>query len=44
MGQKPTVELLNAEREALAAQDALVIARGEQVVDSYKLKALLQGE
>ena len=44
VGQKPTVELLNAEREALAAQDALVIARGEQVVDSYKLKALLQGE
>jgi outer membrane protein len=38
------VELLDAERDALAAQDALVIARGEQVVDAYRLNALLHGE
>jgi outer membrane protein len=44
VGQKPTVELLDPERDALAAQDALVIARGEQVVDAYRLNALLHGE
>jgi TolC family type I secretion outer membrane protein len=44
VGQKPTVDLLDAEREAIAAQDALVIARGEQVVDAYRLSALLRGE
>ncbi len=44
VGQKPTVDLLDAEREALAARNALVIARGEQVVDAYRLNALLQGE
>ena len=44
VGQKPTVDLLDAEREALAAQDALVIARGQQVVDAYRLNALLHGE
>ena len=43
VGEKPTVDLLDAERDALAAQDALVIARGEQVVDAYRLNALLQG-
>lgn len=44
VGQKPTVDLLNAEREAAAAQDALVIARGQQVVDAYRLNAMLHGE
>jgi TolC family type I secretion outer membrane protein len=44
VGQKPTVELLDAERDALAAQDALVIARGVQIVDAYRLNALLHGD
>lgn len=44
VGQKPTVDLLDAEREALAAQSALVIARGEQVVAAYRLNALLHAE
>ena len=44
VGQKPTVDLLDAEREALAAQDALVIAHGQQVVDAYRLNALLHGQ
>jgi outer membrane protein len=44
VGQKPTVDLLDAEREALAARDGLVIARGQQVVDAYRLNALLHGE
>ena len=44
VGQKPTVDLLDAEREALAARSALVAARGEQVVDAYRLNALLRGE
>jgi len=44
VGQKPTVDLLDAEREALAAENDLVIARGEQVVDAYRLNALLHGE
>jgi len=44
VGQKPTVDLLDAEREALAARDGLVIARGQQLVDAYRLNALLHGE
>ena len=44
VGQKPTLELLNAQRESLAAQSALVIAEGERVVSAYRLNALLQGE
>lgn len=44
VGQKPTVELLDAQRDALAAQVALVIARGEQVIAAYRLNALLHGE
>ena len=44
VGQKPTVDLLDAEREASAARSALVAARGEQVVDAYRLNALLRGE
>ena len=43
VGQKPTLELLNAQRESLAAQSALVIAEGERVVDAYRLNALLRG-
>ena len=43
VGRKPTVDLLDAERDALAAQDALVIARGEQVIAAYRLNALLHG-
>jgi TolC family type I secretion outer membrane protein len=43
VGQKPTVELLDAERDALAAQDTLIIARGEQVIVAYRLNALLHG-
>lgn len=43
VGQKPTLDLLNAEREALAARDGLVIARGQQMVDAYRLNALLHG-
>ena len=44
VGQKPTLALLDAEREALAAGAALVAARGEQVVDAWRLTALLGGE
>jgi len=44
VGQKPTVDLLDAEREALAAKYALVIARGQQVIDAYRLNALVDRE
>ena len=44
VGQKPPVDLLDAEREALAADSALVIARGDEVVDAYRLNALLHGQ
>lgn len=44
VGQKPILDLLDAEREALAAQSALVAARGEVTVSSYRLNALLQGQ
>ena len=43
VGQKPTVELLDAQRDGLAAQVALVVARGEQVIAAYRLNALLHG-
>lgn len=43
VGQKPTLDLLDAEREALNAQSALVAARGGQVVAAYRLNALLRG-
>jgi TolC family type I secretion outer membrane protein len=43
VGQKPTLDLLDAEREALAAQSALVAARGGAVAAAYRLNALLQG-
>ena len=41
VGQKPTLDLLNAERESLAAQTGLIAARGQAVVAAYRLKALL---
>ncbi|MDR3506378.1 MAG: TolC family outer membrane protein [Caulobacteraceae bacterium] len=44
VGQKPTLDLLDAEREALAARNALVLAKGQQVIDAYRLNALLHGQ
>jgi outer membrane protein len=44
VGQKPTLDLLDAEREALGAQSAVVAARGGAVVAAYRLNALLRGE
>lgn len=41
VGQKPTLDLLDAEREALAADAALIAARGEAVSSAYRLRALL---
>ncbi len=41
VGQKPTLDLLDAEREALAARSALVAARGGAVVAGYRLNSLL---
>jgi outer membrane protein len=43
VGQKPTLDLLDAEREALGAQSAVIAARGEAVVAAYRLNALLSG-
>lgn len=43
VGQKPTLDLLDAEREALAAKSAAIIARGEATVAVYRLNALVQG-
>ena len=44
VGQKPVLDLLDAEREALSAQSAVVAARGEVAVSSYRLDALLHGQ
>jgi TolC family type I secretion outer membrane protein len=44
VGQKPTLDLLDAEREALAAQSAGVIARGRAVAAAYRLNALMGGD
>ncbi len=44
VGQKPALDLLDAEREALAAQSAGVKARGGAVAAAYRLNALLHGE
>ena len=44
VGQKPTLDLLDAEREALAAQSAGVAARGGAVVAAYRLNGLLHGD
>jgi outer membrane protein len=41
VGQKPTLDLLDAEREALAAETALISARGQAVAAAYRLDALL---
>lgn len=43
VGQKPTLDLLDAEREALGAHSAVIAARGEAVVAAYRLNALLSG-
>lgn len=44
VGQKPTLDLLNAERESLAAHSTRVVAWGKAVVASYRLNALLHGD
>lgn len=44
VGQKPVLDLLDAQREALAATTALVAARGDMTVSAYSLNALLQGQ
>jgi TolC family type I secretion outer membrane protein len=44
VGQKPTLDFLDAEREALAAQSAMVAARGEAVAAAYRLNGLLRGD
>ena len=44
VGQKPALDLLDAEREALAAQSAGVSARGGAVAAAYSLNALLHGD
>ena len=43
VGQKPVLDLLDAEREALAARSAMVAARGEAIIAAYRLNALLRG-
>lgn len=43
VGQKPTLDLLDAERDALAAYSAGVAARGGAVAAAYHLNALLNG-
>lgn len=44
VGQKPTLDLLDAEREALAAQSARIAAQGAAVAAAYRLNALLHGD
>ena len=44
VGQKPTLDLLDAEREALSARSAGVAAVGGAVTAAYRLNALLRGE
>ncbi|HEY9234474.1 MAG TPA: TolC family protein, partial [Phenylobacterium sp.] len=43
VGQKPALDLLDAHREALAAQSAVVAARGGALTAAYRLQALLHG-
>jgi outer membrane protein TolC len=43
VGQKPTLDLLDAQRDLLAAQSAVVAARGEAVAAAWRLQALLRG-
>lgn len=44
VGQKPTLALLDAEREALAAQSARVAAQGGEVIAAYRLAALMAAD
>lgn len=44
VGQKPTLDLLDAERETLAAQSARIAAQGAAVAAAYRLNALLHGD
>jgi outer membrane protein len=44
VGQKPILDLLDAQREALAARSALIAAKGGSVVAAYRLNALLHAE
>lgn len=44
VGQKPTLDLLDAQRESLAARSGLVAARGQLIGSAYRLQALLRGE
>lgn len=44
VGQKPTLDLLDAEREVLAAQSARITAQGAAVAAAYRLNALLNGD
>ena len=44
VGQKPILDLLDAERETLAAQSALIAAKGAAVVTAYRLDALVNAE
>ncbi|WP_426015030.1 TolC family outer membrane protein [Caulobacter sp. DWR2-3-1b2] len=44
VGQKPILDLLDAQREALAAASALVAARGDVTVSTYRLNAMLHGQ
>lgn len=41
VGEKPLIDLLNAQRETLAARTALARARAAQVVTRYQLRSLL---
>ena len=41
VGQKPTLDLLDAEREALAARIAVLQANGAKVVSAYRLNAVI---
>ena len=41
VGQKPTLDLLDAQREMLAARSTVVSARGGAVIAAYRLNALL---
>jgi outer membrane protein len=44
VGQKPALDLINAEREALAAESAVVAARGGAIVAAYRMNVLLHGD
>ena len=44
VGQKPTLDLLNAERDSVAAGSAFISAKGAAIVAAYRLDALLHAE